>query len=293
MVRGSRSRRAVLLTCLSAAPLFASLAGAPGAAAFPPPSSSSGSSDDTSTQTPAERAANKGNDLYQQGQYKEAIAAYLEASRLDPNGPNAPILVRNIAVLHEKLGEVDDALSYFRKYGQMDIPADKRRQNEVDIRRLEGAKKELEEKERARQAALAAQQHHDTEPVTTEPPSHGRIDALSIGFAAGAGVALIVGTVFGVKAEAGKPSSGFVAGRDGTYNDLVNRTNVAHNDAVVADVSFGIGIGAAVTAVLLYALRTKDPAPATKGATTTTTSAANLSAAPLPGGGALVVGGAF
>jgi hypothetical protein len=209
----------------------------------------------------------------------------MEASRLDPN---APILVRNIAVLHEKLGEVDDALTYFRKYGQMNIPADARQKNEVDIRRLEGAKKELEEKERLRQAALLAQQHHDTPPTPpggTEAPSHGRIDALSIGFAAGAGVALIVGTIFGVKAEASRPSSGFVTGRDGTYNDLVNRANVAHNDAVVADVCFGLGIGAAVTAVLLYALRTKEPP---KPAPTT-----SVSAAPTPGGAAVVFGARF
>jgi tetratricopeptide (TPR) repeat protein len=236
--------------------------------------------------SPSERMANQGNDLYQRGQYREAIAAYMEASRLDPNGPGAPILVRNIAVLHEKLGEVDEALTYFRKYGQMNISDGDRKKNLVDIRRLEGAKKELDEKERARQAALLAQHHDDAQvpPPATEPPSHGRIDVLTIGFAGGAVALLVVGTVFGVKAAVDKPSSGFVTGRDGTYDDLVNRTNVAHNDALIADVSFGLGIGAAVTAALLYALRTKDPAKPPS---------ATVSPAPLQGGAGVALSGAF
>src|SRR5438105_2156299 len=92
------------------------------ALAAPPPTPA----DDNTQMSPSERIAKRANELYQQGQYHDAIAAYEQASRLDPN---APVLVRNIAVLHEKLGEVDQALSYFRKYGQMDITPDDRKRN--------------------------------------------------------------------------------------------------------------------------------------------------------------------
>ena len=47
-----------------------------------------------------------------------------------------------------------------------------------------------------------------------------------------------------------RPTAGFVTGRDGNYADLQSRAASAHNQAVAADLGFGIGIAAGVGAAL-------------------------------------------
>lgn len=228
--------------------------------------------------------------LYQKGAYREAIVELETALKLDPGGKE---LVYNLGVLHEKLGDIDDALQYFRRYAEMDLTAQEREKTEAAVRRLEGAKKEIEAKrvaeqrEQEKQAALPPPPAPGREPP---PPERGRIDALSIGAASLAVGGLAFGTLFALKASADKPKSGFVTGRDGTYDDLQTKASNAHREAVLADVGFGVGIAAGVGAALLYVLRVKDaPAPTT----TTTGKTTSVSATPLPGGAAFVVRGTF
>ena len=228
--------------------------------------------------------------LYQKGAYREAIVELETALKLDPGGKE---LVYNLGVLHEKLGDIDDALQYFRRYAEMDLTAQEREKTEAAVRRLEGAKKEIEAKriaeqrEQEKQAALPQPPPPGREPP---PPERGRIDALSIGAASLAVGGLAFGTLFALKASADKPKSGFVTGRDGTFDDLQTKASNAHREAVLADVGFGVGIAAGVGAALLYVLRVKD-APATT--TTTTGKTTSVSATPLPGGAAFMVGGSF
>ena len=228
--------------------------------------------------------------LYQKGAYREAIVELETALKLDPGGKE---LVYNLGVLHEKLGDIDDALQYFRRYAEMDLTAQEREKTEAAVRRLEGAKKEIEAKriaeqrEQDKQAALPQPPAPAREPP---PPERGRIDALSIGAASLAVGGLAFGTLFAVKASADKPKSGFVTGRDGTFDDLQTKASNAHREAVLADVGFGVGIAAGVGAALLYVLRVKDAPAAT---TTTTGKTTSVSATPLPGGAAFVVGGSF
>jgi hypothetical protein len=136
------------------------------------------------------------------------------------------------------------------------------------LRRLDGAKKELEEKKRQaelkRQQELEESRKKNQQPptiITREAPPNGRVDALTIGAAGLAGVGLVVGTIFAVKASSDKPEGGFVTGRDGSYADLAARADSAHSSAIVADVGFAIGIVAGVGAALLYFLRPRDDAP--------------------------------
>jgi Flp pilus assembly protein TadD len=226
--------------------------------------------------------------LYQKGAYREAIVELETALKLDPGGKE---LVYNLGVLHEKLGDIDDALQYFRRYAEMDLTAQEREKTDAAVRRLEGAKKEIEAKR------VAEQREQEKQPPPPPPSAHepppperGRIDALSIGAASLAVGGLAFGTFFAVKASADKPKSGFVTGKDGTFDDLQTKATNAHREAVLADVGFGVGIAAGVGAVLLYVMRVKDAPPAS---TTTTGKTTSISATPLPGGAALVLGGRF
>jgi len=177
----------------------------------------------------------KGRDLYLAGSYREAIMELDAARALDPKAKD---LVYNLAIVHEKLGEIDEALRYARLYVEMDLdPAERTR--------LEGAKAEV--KQLVVPPSPKNQEHE-----------RGRFDTavivagvVAIG-AAGAGVGV------GIKALTDKPS-GFVTGTNGSYQQLQSDVSTAHTEAVVADICFGTAAAAAVTAVILYFARERDP----------------------------------
>src|SRR5258708_3309057 len=87
---------------------------------------------------------------YEQGAYREAIAELEAAHELDPNAKD---LVFNLGVVHEKLADIDDALKWFRLYTTMNLTPQERDRADAYIRRLEGAKTDLEQKQAAARAA--------------------------------------------------------------------------------------------------------------------------------------------
>jgi tetratricopeptide (TPR) repeat protein len=232
----------------------------------------------------ARRHFERARAYYAQGSYREAIGELEAAHTLDPNAKD---LVFNLGVVHEKLGDIDDALKWFRLYTTMNLTGPERDRADAYVHRLEGAKKELEDKQAAAAAAGTA---HVPVPPPPSPPHErtaaGRIDALDIGTASVSVAALVFGIVMGVKAEEDKPPSPFITGRNGaTYDDLKDRQANAHNEAVLADIGFSVATAAAAATAVLFFTRTH-----TVAATTGSTS---VSAAPLAGGGAFFVQGSF
>ena len=233
----------------------------------------------------ARRHYDKARADYEQGAYREAIAELDAAHALDPSAKD---LVFNLGVVHEKLGDIDDALQWFRLYSSMNLTAPEADRAEAYTRRLEGAKKELEQS-RARRPATPdtapAPAPAATAPAKTPepPPPHGRIDALTIATAGFAAAGLLTGVTLAVKATADSPASSFVTGRDGTYADLVSQTDTAHAEAVAADVAFSVGLAAGIACAYLYLTRPR--------ASTPSTAAPAVSATPILGGAAIVFRG--
>jgi tetratricopeptide (TPR) repeat protein len=221
----------------------------------------------------------KGRALYQAGAYREAIAEFEAARALDPK---AKELVFNLAVIHEKLGNMDDALRFVHLYAQMDLDAGERARAEGYITRLEGAKHELDghkAPEAKPPASAGGEAGH------APPRVRGRLDVATFAAGGGALAFAVVGTVLGVKALADRPTS-FVTGRDGTVAQLQHLEHTAHTEAVAADVCFIAAIAAAAGAGYLYFGRYRDSAPAR---------ASWLTVTPVvtPSAGTLVLGGAF
>lgn len=220
---------------------------------------------------------------YAQGAYREAIGELEAAHTLDPNAKD---LVFNLGVVHEKLADIDEALRWFRLYTTMNLTPQERERADAYVHRLEGAKKELEDK----QAALAASSGATATPTFIPPPpppperpasGGGGRDVLMIGVGSVSVAALVVGVVMGVKAKADEPPSPFITGHNGTYAQLVDGQHNAHQEAIAADIGFGIaGVAAAATAVLFF---TRPRAHARTG----------VSLSPLTGGGAVFVQGSF
>jgi tetratricopeptide (TPR) repeat protein len=253
----------------------------------------------------ARRHFEKARAYYGQGAYREAVNE-LEAARI--LDPNAKDLVFNLGVVHEKLSDIDEALKWFRLYTTMDLVPQERDRADAYIRRLEGAKREIEEKQAAQQQPQtepgpapveptvrpvapsiphlpATQLPAAPQPSPRAPSGVGRIDGLTLGAAGVATAALAFGVIMAVKAEKDQPPANFVTGRDGSYPDLNRRVDTAFREAILADVGFGAALVSGVATAYLYFGRAR-ATPATSGATT-------VSAWPAPGGGTLLVKGYF
>ena len=216
--------------------------------------------------------------LYTAGSYREAIDELEKAHALDPAAKD---LVLNLATVSEKIGRIDDALKYTHEYEQTDLTPTEHDHAEAAIRRLEGAKKELD----AQKAAQAAQHQPPPPPPPPESRPRGKIDAFTIGAAAIAVAGYAVGTVFGVKALSDKPAaSGYIAGTgpgaSGTYANLQTSADHSHSEARIADIAFVVGGVATIGAAVLFFVRTRDPHPAKASTDPATSPGSDPSAAP-------------
>jgi len=181
----------------------------------------------------AERHYKRARELYQLGRYREAIAQLEAALQLDPEGAE---LLYNLGLVHEKLGDVDEAVDAYRRYLKVlgpDADPEEKKKIEGTIRRLEGAKKELEARE-------AKQTEHRFTPLTT-------------GLLVGGGVSIAVAVVFGVLAvNKDHEARDFVVGSGGTATDRDALSRTAKGDALFADVFGALGVVAVGSALTLF-----------------------------------------
>jgi tetratricopeptide (TPR) repeat protein len=220
---------------------------------------------------------------YAQGAYREAIAELESAHTLDPNAKD---LVFNLGVVHEKLVDIDEALKWFRLYTSMNLTTQERERADAYVRRLEGAKREVEAKQAAEPTATPpSEPPAPGQPATTSPPM-GRIDTYTLTGAGVTAAALVFGIAFAIKAEVDKPPSNYVTGESGSFTQLQGEVDQAHQDAVLADVGFGAALAAAAVTAYLYLGRPRVTAAPTAGST-------SVSAAPMTGGAGLFVQGSF
>jgi hypothetical protein len=216
-------------------------------AADPPPSQDS--------KAAAQEHFTHARELYATGRYQEAMVELEAAKKLDPTAKD---LVFNLGFVAEKLGRIDDALTYFHAYQEMDTvtPAEVKRA-ESYIRRLEGAKRTAPPPP---PSASASQEPPPPAPPNEKRP-HGRIDGATIAAAAIGVGGLAVGGIFGAKALGDQVSSAPTTSKANPYSGLQSQQDNAHREATIADVGFAIGgVGVLAAAVLFFA-REKDKAP--------------------------------
>jgi tetratricopeptide (TPR) repeat protein len=232
---------------LGAAGLLVSLAASPSAGAAPTNAQDSPSSAGaTDPKTRALKHFEHARELYRDGNYKEAIGELEAARELDPDAKD---LVYNLALVNEKLGNIEESLRWMHRYSEMDLDEQERGRAESAIRRLEGAKRTLEETKREEAKRPPKQ------PNEPSRPPMGRIDGWTIATGSVAVVGLGVGAILGISALSSRPKAGFVTGQNGTYADLADQAENAHTKAIVADIGFTVFVASAVACSLLYFLR--------------------------------------
>lgn len=194
---------------------------------------------------------------YKDGNYEEAVVSLELALELDPLGKD---LVYNLGLVHEKRGDLEQALVYFRRYEQMEVNPLEKQRAQATIRRLEGALQEGE----GQAPQVAAADEKQVAPELVDVPlvvdrAGGRLDGWVYGAGGVAVASGLVGTFFGFRAILGHPGSRPRTTREDSIDDLHRAADDARSDARIADVAFTISLVSAGVAVLLYFARPAQP----------------------------------
>jgi tetratricopeptide (TPR) repeat protein len=184
-------------------------------------------------------------ELYRAGQYRQARDELKAAAELDPHGKD---LFFNLALVEEKLGDLDAAIVALERFRELEGDAAERARAKVTIDRLRGARQAL---------SLGASA---TAPCPEPKPAPRRPDPVLIGSASLAAASLVVAAVFGVKAlndDVGdeRTSTSF------SVAQLRERARRAEREALVADVALAIAAASAGTFVCVWLLSPAESAP--------------------------------
>ncbi len=205
--------------------------------------------------------------LYSTGKYKDSAEKLIEAYVYDPH----PRLIYNIARAYDQAGELELALEYYQRYVKSNEGTDpmllKRsalsidRVRELTKRREETTRREAqltaEAKAADERAAREAEAKHRAEEelrlretaaaeARVKSRGHARIAAYTLGGVAIAGLG--TGALFGLQSNGSKDQF-----RDArTAAEKRESEARTRQQALIADIGFGVGLVAAVTAVVLY-----------------------------------------
>jgi tetratricopeptide (TPR) repeat protein len=188
--------------------------------------------------------------LYAEGRYRDAVVRLEAAQALDPE---AKELVYNLALIHERLGEVDTAALYYRRYLAMETAPKERAKIQSVLRRLEGAREDLDvARDPPGLAPRAAA-------ASTAPPRVIGPWIVATGIVGATGI--VTGAILGISALARSPGADATTGPGLTADQLVADATAAHRQAVGADIALLVGLAATGAAVVLYATSRGAPSP--------------------------------
>jgi tetratricopeptide (TPR) repeat protein len=209
----------------------------------------------------------RAQELYRLGRYREAIARLEAAVKLDPKAAD---LYYNLGIVHEKLGEVDEAIAAYETYLKLlgpDADAEEIKRIRGFIQRLKGARSDLTARE-------AKKMEHRFTPLTT---------SLVIGGTAALG-ATIVCSWLAIRDD--HAARDYQVGSDGGLGRRQTMINRSRIEAVLADVFGGLTLVAGGAAIAVY-FGTEYPKEDDPRAVTPRR-AAWIGVTPIPGGGGAV-----
>jgi tetratricopeptide (TPR) repeat protein len=200
----------------------------------------------------ARRHFDRALELYRAGRYSEALEQLERAAKLDPDGKD---LFFNLALVHEKLGQLPDAIAALERFRELETDNAERERARLTIERLRGAE----------QAAEVPTPAPCPELPPPAPPAPAPRPVL-IGAASVAVVSLVVGALFGIKAlsdDVGDTSTSSAL----SIGQLRERGRQAAREALVADIAFAVGAASAGTVAGLWLLSPEDSARRAAGIT--------------------------
>jgi tetratricopeptide (TPR) repeat protein len=199
-------------------------------------------------ETAAREHFDRALELYRAGQYRSARDELNAAAHLDPGGKD---LFFNLALVEEKLGQLDAAIAALERFRELERDPAERQRAQTTIDRLRGAQKT------ARDAAA-------TPAPCPEPATQRGPNPVLIGSASLAAASLVVAAVFGTKAlnddvSDERTSTSF------SVAQLRERARRAEREALVADVALAVAAASAGTFVVVWLLSPSGAEPRAAG----------------------------
>jgi tetratricopeptide (TPR) repeat protein len=193
----------------------------------------------------AQKYFDRALEQYRAGQYSRALASLDEAIKLDPDGKD---LFFNLAMVHEKLGQLGEAIAAWRRFGELETDPAERERARLAIERLRGAASEL--------SRPAAPEPCPKVPLR-EPAPAPRANPVLIGAASLAVVSLAIAAIFGVKALSDDVSNAGTS-ESLSLGQLRERGRKAEREALIADVAFGVAAASVGTFAGVWWLSASD-----------------------------------
>jgi tetratricopeptide (TPR) repeat protein len=194
-------------------------------------------------------------ELYRAGRYADALQELEVCAKLDPGGKD---LFFNLALVHEKLGQLPEAIASLQRFRELETDAAERERARLTIERLNGAK--------ANQTVAHPTATPCPAPAPPPPLPRGRPTAVLVGTASVAVVSLVVGAIFGAKALA-DDVGGTGTSASLSIGQLRERGRRAEREALVADIAFALGAASAGTFAGVWLLSPADSAQRSAGIT--------------------------
>ncbi len=177
--------------------------------------------------------------LYAKGKYAEAIDKLTEAVALDPDGKE---LHYNLGLIHEKMGNLDEALAAFETCLSLEPNPSERQQLERTIKRLRGARRyKLFEPSAGPSVAAPPKVIEIKREVSPWVWVTGGVAIASFGVAA----------ALAARASAVDPGDEAQTGGGVTLQDLQDDADAAHTLAIGADVLLAVGAAASIATLTI------------------------------------------
>lgn len=215
---------------------------------------------DSDTAAAAEASAQEHFDQaleqYRAGHYSRALASLKAAIALDPDGKD---LFFNLAIVHEKLVQLPEAIAAWQRFGELETDPAERERARLTIERLRGAQGEVLLRPTPPQPC--------PKPAVPAPRIVSRgPNPVLVGAASVAVASLVVGVVFGAKALSDDVSDARTSATL-SATQLRERGRRAEREALVADVAFALAAASAGTFACLWLLSPTEPAARAAGFT--------------------------
>lgn len=192
-------------------------------------------------------------ELYRAGRYAAALTELEQAAERDPNGKD---LFFNLALVHEKLGQLPEAIAALERFRELESDQAERERARLTIERLRGAERAGEVEPSRGPTGSAC-----VEPPPAAPPPPRPPNPVLIGAASLAAVSFVVGSVFGIKALSDDVKNAETSDAL-PVNQLHERARRSERAALVADLAFAVSAASAATFVGVWLLTPAEPARA-------------------------------
>lgn len=181
---------------------------------------------------------------YREGHYRAAVAELEAALTLDPTSKD---LLYNLALVHEKLGQLENAISVLERYAELETDPKELERARQAITRMRGAQSEL--------GPPIVPARVPMPPPVQPAPAQPEVSKTNGWLWATAGLSLaaaVVGTVFGVRALALRPGQNATTSADTSAESLRSEQARAENSARIADISFAVSLVSGAGAAVLW-----------------------------------------